>query len=115
MAAEHFALMVLYSDGFLYLPPAKTESKARRFLHIASQLPLDLQMVLANRVAGLMNDVIPSQQADGALHEVVDRLLNPAARDESPDDDDEAGSGHGGRARAFLSLFRGWLGRSWSG
>lgn len=64
--ARLFAHVVLLCDGFFDLcqptpdggDQTGREEKARRFLHIATQLPQELQMVLCNRSLGLGRNLI---------------------------------------------------------
>ena len=60
-----FALVVFFCDGLLELPKrAKTKSQTGRFFTICSQLPLDLQMVICNRMFGSMKDMILSRDSE---------------------------------------------------
>lgn len=58
-----FALLVFYSDGFVRAsgttPPATS-----KFLAISSQLPLDLQMVLCNRVFGSSKNIVRTKHSE---------------------------------------------------
>lgn len=68
LAGELFALVVYFSDGYLEIPTEVKEEvegnqnekrvKAHRFFSLATQLPMDLQMVLCNRAFGLETSVI---------------------------------------------------------
>jgi len=53
-----FALVVFHSDSFAVINERTAHSYTRRFFRITSQLPLDLQMVLCNRVFGSPRDII---------------------------------------------------------
>ena len=57
LAAEMFALVVFVSDGLLQINETTTPSPAARFLSIAIQLPLELQMVLCFRQVGSAKDI----------------------------------------------------------
>ena len=59
-----FCIVVFYCDGLLARVPAercKLPELARwsRFLDIAIKLPMELQMVLCNRLGGFVADLIP--------------------------------------------------------
>jgi len=60
LAAEVFALVVFLSDDLLRirLQEKAVSSAAARFFVIAAQLPLELQMVLCNRVVGSCKEII---------------------------------------------------------
>jgi len=47
-----FALIVFHSDSFVATKDSTVDSYTRKFFRITSQLPLDLQMVLCNRIFG---------------------------------------------------------------
>lgn len=58
MAGDLFSLVVYVSDQYLRVPEDQVagneeKQKAWRFFNLAARLPMDLQMVLANRVFGL--------------------------------------------------------------
>jgi len=65
-AAEMFALVVFVSDGLLQVKDT-TPSPAARFFSIASQLPLELQMVLCHRLMGSAKEIIPGQDSEVAF------------------------------------------------
>ncbi len=64
-AAMVYAMTVLRSDG--YLRNSADEQSGHRFFNIASQLPLELQMVLCNRLAGLSCDLIARSASEKAF------------------------------------------------
>jgi hypothetical protein len=82
-----FALVVFFSDGFLHFPEQRdpkadhsdfkqlpntlSPSEARRFFLICSKLPLDLQMVICNRMFGSAKDVILSRDSEAGFKWVV--------------------------------------------
>ena len=73
LAAEMFALVVFVSDGLLHIkdtPP----SPAARFFSIASQLPLELQMVLCFRQVGSAKEIISGNDSEVAFKELARRL-----------------------------------------
>ena len=62
-----FALVVFHSDSFAIINERTAHSYARRFFRITSQLPLDLQMVLCNRIFGSPRDIILSRDSEPAF------------------------------------------------
>ena len=59
-----FALVVFHSDSFVAINERLVLSDTRRFFKITSQLPLDLQMVLCNRIFGSPKDIILSRDSE---------------------------------------------------
>jgi len=59
-----FALVVFHSDSFAVINERTAHSYNRRFFKITSQLPLDLQMVLCNRIFGSPRDIILSRDSE---------------------------------------------------
>jgi len=59
-----FALVVFHSDSFVVINERTAHSYTRRFFRITSQLPLDLQMVLCNRIFGSPRDIILSRDSE---------------------------------------------------
>jgi len=59
-----FALVVFDSDSFVVINEKLAHSDTKRFFKITSQLPLDLQMVLCNRVFGSPKDIILSRDSE---------------------------------------------------
>jgi len=72
LAAEMFAIVVFDSDGLLQVTQSTTA--AIRFFSIASQLPLELQMVLCYRVAGSSKETIPGWISEIAFRELAKRI-----------------------------------------
>jgi len=64
--ARIFALVVFFVDGFLQLGPS-TPSSTERFLRINSGLPLELQMLLCNRLFGSPRSIVPSKDSEPAF------------------------------------------------
>jgi hypothetical protein len=58
-----FGMIVLVCDEYLGVTQ-NTPRNIKRFFNIASQLPLDVQMVLANRLVGLTKNIINGQYMD---------------------------------------------------
>jgi len=76
-AAEVFALTVLYCDKYLDIRPwltSKAESNMVRFFLVASQLPMDLQMTLANRLHDLPKEYIPLARTEEAFRMVLSKF-----------------------------------------
>ena len=61
--------MVLLCDDYLKIKDevAQTTPSTFRFLKIARALPMELQMVLANRMCGISRDIVPLQQSEAAF------------------------------------------------
>jgi len=59
-----FALAVFHSDSFAVINEITARSDTKRFFMITSRLPLDLQMVLCNRVFGSPKDIIISRSSE---------------------------------------------------
>ena len=62
--------MVFHSDGFLALAQHEEHPGVNHFFKISSRLPLELQMVLANRVMGLGADIVSLKHSELAFCEV---------------------------------------------
>jgi len=74
LAAEMFAMVVFVSDGLLQMKDTTTTTPAARFFNIASQLPLELQMVLCHRVVGSDKEIIPGKDSEVTFKELARRL-----------------------------------------
>jgi len=74
LAAEMFALVVFVFDGLLKIKDT-TPSPAARFFKIATQLPLELQMVLCFRRVGSGKEIIAGKESEVAFKEVARSLL----------------------------------------
>jgi len=74
-AAEMFALVVFVSDGLLQLKDTTTFTPAARYLNIASQLPLELQMVLCFRLVGSVKEIIPGKNSEVAFKSLAESLV----------------------------------------
>ena len=74
LAAEMFALVVFVSDGLMQINDTTTPSPAARFFSIATQLPLELQMVLCFRQVGSDKEIIPGKDSVVAFKELAKRL-----------------------------------------
>jgi len=74
-AAEMFAVVVFISDGLLQIKdPATTTTPAARFIRIATQLPLELQMVLCFRQVGSAKEIISGKESEVAFKDLARRL-----------------------------------------
>ena len=72
LSAEIFCLSVLFTDEFLCLKHApefdpEIDQGLLRFFNIASQLPVELQMVLSNSIVRLSKVYIPSKEVEIAF------------------------------------------------
>jgi hypothetical protein len=74
MTAEMFALVVFLCDGLLELE-AKNMSGAARFLRVARDLPMELQMILCYRVVESASLNIPGEKMEKAFKELAKKLL----------------------------------------
>jgi len=72
-AAEMFALVVFVSDGLLQVNDT-TPSPAAIFFSIASQLPLELQMVLCFRQVGSLREIIRGKDSEVAFKDLAKRI-----------------------------------------
>jgi len=79
LAAEVFALTVFLCDELLLLKPAPTHNfaagAATRFFAIASQLPMELQMILCHRAVGSMKQNILQKDSEAAFKSLAKTLL----------------------------------------
>jgi len=75
LAAEMFALVVFVSDGLLQFNDTTTPSPAAKFFSIATQLPLELQMVLCFRQVGSDKEIIQGKESEVAFKELAESLL----------------------------------------
>jgi len=64
--SRSFAIVVFYSDSFLRLGNT-TPPNVRRFMEISSHLPLELQMLLCNRMFGSEHDTISLKSSEPAF------------------------------------------------
>jgi len=68
LAAEVFAIVVFVCDGLLQVSQStNAATPAARFVFIASQLPLELQMVLCCRLAGSLKENIRGEDSEAAF------------------------------------------------
>jgi len=74
LAAEMFALVVFVSDGLLEINDTMTPSPAARYFSIATQLALELQMVLCHRVVGSAKEIISGKDSEMAFKELARKL-----------------------------------------
>jgi len=70
LAAEMFALVVFISDGLLQVKDT-TPSPAARFFSVATQLPLELQMVLCYRLVESKKEIIAGKESEVAFKELA--------------------------------------------
>jgi hypothetical protein len=74
-AAELFAMTVFLCDDFLRLKEANSPAAPLRFFNVASQLPMELQMVLCYRVFGSSKENIKSKDSEPAFKSVARGFL----------------------------------------
>ena len=74
LAAEVFASVVFVSDGLQQINDTTTPSPAARFFSIATQLPLELQMVLCHRLVGSGKEIIHGNESEAAFKELAKRI-----------------------------------------
>ena len=68
-----YALVVFFSDGLLRLPQSQNSNEIGRFFIICSRLPLELQMVVCNRMFGSVKDMIRSSASESWVFKWVAR------------------------------------------
>ena len=73
LAAEMFSLVVFVSDGLLQVKHT-TPSPAARFFTIATQLPLELQMVLCFRQFGSAKEIISGKDSEAVFKYLASRI-----------------------------------------
>lgn len=74
-AAETFAIVVFLCDGLLEIAADRRELHAARFLRVARELPMELQMVLCHRAVGSMGMTIAGDRREAAFRELAARCL----------------------------------------
>ena len=74
LAAEMFALVVFVSDGLMQIKDRATLSPAAMFFSIATQLPLEVQMLLCFRFIGSGEDIIPCNEREMAFRELAKKM-----------------------------------------
>ena len=79
-SALMFATMVYLSDDYLVISPLSAgsrddlDNRTRRFFRIALMLPMELQMILANRAAGSNGTNILRKMSEPAFRNLGQRL-----------------------------------------
>jgi len=68
-------MVVFVSDEIPQIDDTTTPSPAARFFSIATQLPLELQMVLCRRVAGSAKEIIPRKESELAFKSLAKCLV----------------------------------------
>ena len=74
VAAKMFAIVVFLSDGLLQVTQRDQSTSAARFFSIASQLPLELQMVLCYRVKGSSKEILQGKVSEVAFKELARKI-----------------------------------------
>jgi len=72
LAAEMFALVIFVLDGLVQINDT-TLSPAARYFSIATQLPLELQMVLCHRVVRSAKEIIPGKESEATFKRLAQR------------------------------------------
>jgi len=67
MAARIFICLVMYCDGYFALKGKRSDDKIHQFFRIGLRLPMEIQMILSNIVAGLTKITISVADIDRAL------------------------------------------------
>jgi len=62
--------MVMICDNYLQIKEAGGNEEAKRFFRMASQLPMELQMILARYSCGSSKTLIMSGQAENSFKEL---------------------------------------------
>ena len=80
--SDHFALVVFLCDGFLTLGAGSsvTDKKAARFFQIACSLPMELQMLLCNRVFGAGKNSVLTKHSEPAFKKLGRMLASLDSR-----------------------------------
>ena len=74
-AADVFAQTIFLCDDYLtFFKPKQPKSKEQRFFEIAMRLPLELQMVLCNKLFGIAKDLIPVKNREEAFQDLTQHL-----------------------------------------
>ena len=74
LSADLFAMVVLLCDGHIRLGP-RAAKRQQRFFKIAESLPMDLQMVLCNRVFRCAGAVVSTANIDISLKKSVRKFV----------------------------------------
>jgi hypothetical protein len=74
-AAERFALVIFLSDGLLEIKKYPMDKKTTRFFRIARRLPIEIQMVLCQRLVGSTGFLVLSKDSEVAFKELARKLL----------------------------------------
>jgi len=75
LAAEMFAIVVFVSDGLLQVDNLiDSTTPAARFFNIATQLPLELQMVMCYRTMGSTREIISGKDSEAAFKWLEKRI-----------------------------------------
>jgi len=78
-----FSLVIFLCDGLLMVGPSasasSTNQRAVQFLQIAQRLPMELQMMLCNRMFGSAKDIVLTRDSELAFKRLVKRLAKSDA------------------------------------
>jgi hypothetical protein len=73
-ASELYATIVCHCDDYTKISPLKRKTSAARFYNIAKKIPMELQMLLANRAFQVPEDVISIRLTEQAFKKVLGLL-----------------------------------------
>jgi hypothetical protein len=74
-AAETFALVIFFCEKLLEVKDEEKNLNTRRFFRLLAKLPIELQMSICYKHAGIMRDVIKSEETDKAFRHLAMRYL----------------------------------------
>jgi len=76
--------VVFMSDGLLEIRrevPGEKATNAARFFRVMNQLPMELQMIVCNRIGGLGDMNVPTTRSEGAFRQLAYKYArNPNGR-----------------------------------
>ena len=70
-AACIYSLVIFDCDGLLRVSAENAGTSASRFFSVAAKLPMELQMLLCNRLCGIAHDNIPSKLSEPAFKDIA--------------------------------------------
>ena len=71
LIGEVFALVVFLSDEFVVVAGGTNEVNTKRFWFMGMQLPMELQMVLCNRMFGSAKDLVLTKYSEPAFRKLA--------------------------------------------
>jgi len=77
-AANVFCSLVFLCDDYLRIAdPGRVHPNTLRFLRIARDLPMELQMVLSNRMFGIARDIVALHRSEAAFRTLIQYFESP--------------------------------------